>query len=262
MRKLFMTDNEIRMRYRDMKPSCHPVTILAQLNATTTDHIKEIVGIPEKGSTMSKVNYIEVEDLYNQGKSDTAICKALKISGPSVKSWRERNGNLPPNGISAKKTAGGYQPTEAIQTEPPNVGSSVKPDPMPKIERVAAVINKIFDAEIDKMITEMPPEEPQPTTSGETAEFDEMPDPYDLLIKDLFGEKLAPRTRSKAGSIKVDIEVDTAGLNKAIEAIKSETARSGLTADFNRFEKKIAFLRGVAIGAGVRNIDELLETII
>jgi len=260
MRTLVMTDNEIRMRYRDMKPSCHPVTILAQLNATTTDHIKEIVGIPEKGIDMSKVNYIEVEDLYNQGKSDTAICKALKISGPSVKSWRERNGNLPPNGISAKKTAGGYQPTEAIQTDPPNVGSSVKPDPMPKIERVAAVINKIFDAEIDKMIAEMPLEEPQPTTSGETAEFDDM---LDRCVP-IENYKPTPkfRHRSKAGSIKVDIEVDTAGLNKAIEAIRSETAKSGLTADFNRFEKQIAFLRGVAIGAGVRDIDERLETII
>jgi len=112
MRTLAMTDSEIRRRYREIKPNCHPVSILAQLNATTNDHIREIVGIPEKGKNMSKVNYCEVEELYNQGKSDADICKSLKISAPSVADWRKKN-NLQPNGRATKKVE--KEPVQVVQ---------------------------------------------------------------------------------------------------------------------------------------------------
>ena len=92
---MFYTESEIVASYRQAKYPAQQIGILAELNATTEEHIKLILqkaGI----DTVKKYNKAEMRHLYDQGLSDVAIGKAIGISYETVRQWRKKEG-LSPN---------------------------------------------------------------------------------------------------------------------------------------------------------------------
>jgi len=179
---------------------------------------------------MGKVNYSEVEDLYNQGKTDTEIAKALKISLPSVSLWRKRNG-LQPQQPKTKKAKAEirieFDKTKQLTADEEAESVKAAAESWVKTTEIDPGCRSSIDAVIDDMVEEM----------------------RDVIT----GEK-----EEKA-------EAKPAITPGAVEAFRNIFAPSIEAPDpweiIEQLEQQILFLRGVAIGAGVRNIDELLEGI-
>lgn len=95
-RELAMTDDEIRTKHRNGTS----IGILAELNACSTETIKEITGKkllkvaepkPSKVETLADREAKQLE-LYNTGKSDSQIADALGVTPQVIFIWRKKTG--------------------------------------------------------------------------------------------------------------------------------------------------------------------------
>ena len=93
---MFYTESEIVASYRQAKYPAQQIGILAELNATTEEHIKLILQKAGIDTVKKKYNTAEMRHLYDQGLSDVAIGKAIGISYETVRQWRKKEG-LSPN---------------------------------------------------------------------------------------------------------------------------------------------------------------------
>lgn len=98
--KLHMTEGEIIADYRQAKDPEAQIKILADLNCTSEDVIREIVGLPPSKQRGGKAKREEqsnrIRELYNQGFTDKEISEKLGVSASTVAGWR-RYRQLKPN---------------------------------------------------------------------------------------------------------------------------------------------------------------------
>lgn len=226
---------------------------------------------------MGKVNYIEVEDLYNQGKSDSEICKALKISAPTVGVWRKKN-NLQPNGQKANKQPPPEYMENHVDMEKAKAEIRTEFDkhdkPEPRIvingsfDAVNALIannhpveivitkpliwvpdkpdtiNKDWDDAINKMIIEMPAVELRKAVAT--------PDPMPTYVE----APADPAVVNVPSVWESDCQVG-ALTTKSIAITEPDPWKL-----IEQLEDVIVFLKGIAIGAGVRDINRLIDEVI
>lgn len=106
-----MTDDEIRISYRDSRDKVKQVAILSQLNCCSKDSICDIIGI----RVLQDVKMIEAKlrddrlnqrnskflELYNEGLVDSDIAKYTNVKRSVVSHWRSDNG-IPSQGKRRK----------------------------------------------------------------------------------------------------------------------------------------------------------------
>ena len=91
-----MTNAEIVGDYRQAKNKRAQIKILADLNDTAADTIKEILRKAGEHLPKTKLDSDKMEELYRKGLTDSEIAAAVGCSPSGVRSWRERK-DLPRN---------------------------------------------------------------------------------------------------------------------------------------------------------------------
>jgi len=127
----YMTDAEIRRRYRDMHPGYKRIQILADLNGCSKNEIEQV--LKEGKVDMNKDMAME---LYQKGLNDREIGEKLGRHGSSVALWRKKN-NLPAIGNKPKDVKKEVKLAEKNSEAGPKVNPDFKKglhDPVFKIE--------------------------------------------------------------------------------------------------------------------------------
>lgn len=103
-----MTDNELRTSWRNAEDQTKQITILAELNACSTEEIhRRLVklGLLEDKEKDS-FDFMRCAELYAEGKSDLEIAEMLGESVRKVQRWRKSKGfraNYPSTRAPARK---------------------------------------------------------------------------------------------------------------------------------------------------------------
>lgn len=227
---------------------------------------------------MGKVNYIEVEDLYNQGKTDAEICKALHISAPTVGLWRKKN-NLHPNGQKATKQLAPAYLENHVDIEKSKEEITAEVVKVKKPEQL--IVNKDFDEAVNEMIATMPPRQAVATPDPLPTYVEALPD--QTIAKKAFADSLQDLINIQGQQGNWDVDPYMTGLYNGL--ILAQSVLTGEEPQFRQtpqktaatpipvieepdswslvknLEEVIVFLKGVAIGAGIKDINELLEVI-
>jgi hypothetical protein len=92
--KLYMTDDEIKISYRDSLHKRRQITILAQLNHCLTSDICLVLGLPI--DNIIEVDHSQVfQKYYDQGLIDADIAKRVGVPISTVMLWRRNRGLRP-----------------------------------------------------------------------------------------------------------------------------------------------------------------------
>jgi hypothetical protein len=251
----YMTDGEIRRRYRWMVPGRDSIRILAELNCCEKKEIERII---REGEDMGKIDHDKCMELYRQGLSDLKIAEIFKCSGNLILLWRRKN-NLPAHGAHGggrQRKQAGAGPVEVRKVAPKQM--TVNPDFEAAAKRMDAAAAELIDGAPARK--DMHAVVAEPTIKPEPSAFQD----GEIRLSDNTGPA-ASSEAATAGAIRQSLDDEAVTVTMQVSDLRlamTETARTSiaeLAGHTDLLSRQLIFLRGVAIGAGVRNIDELLE---
>lgn len=91
---LSMSDDAIRISYRDARQKYRQIGILAELNGCYREEICKILNLtpPESKTILSEAQLVEAMHLYGMHYNDLMIAKSLGVSRQTITRWRITNG--------------------------------------------------------------------------------------------------------------------------------------------------------------------------
>ncbi|MDD4528239.1 MAG: hypothetical protein PHF25_09485 [Candidatus Margulisbacteria bacterium] len=139
------TKSEIRMLYKDAKNKDRQIEILCQLTGLRTFEVEKILEEGGYLNTMTDLMKDRIVDLYNQGLSDSAIGRELKVAQSQVSTFLRAKG-LPPN--SRKKSNKKVE----VKEVPEHTKEPIKEETKKSIDKLVDEVIDYYDGRIEKTI--------------------------------------------------------------------------------------------------------------